>query len=60
MAGQRKILFSNHRVAALDVAPDGKRFLVAEDPLPAERPRLDIVVHWAGEVQRKGKEAAAQ
>ena len=60
VAGQAKVLFANHRVAAYDVARDGKRFLVAEDPLPAERPRLDIVVHWTDEVQRKVKEAGAQ
>ena len=47
-------------MAAWDVTRDGKRFLVAEDPLPAERPRLDIVVHWTDEVPRKVKEAGAQ
>jgi hypothetical protein len=58
VAGQPKVLFNNHRVAAYDVTSDGKRFLIAEDPIPAERPRLDIVVHWNDEVQRKVKEAA--
>ncbi len=60
VAGQPKVLFSNHRISGWDVARDAKRFLVVEDPRPEERPRLDIVVHWTDEVQRKVKEAAAQ
>jgi serine/threonine protein kinase/Tol biopolymer transport system component len=60
VAGQPKVLFANHRLVAFDVARDGNRFLVAEDPNPEERPRLDIVVHWTDEVQRKVKEAGVQ
>ena len=58
VADQPKVLFANHRVIAFDVARDGKRFLVAEDPNPAAQPGLDVVVHWSAEVRRKVREAA--
>ena len=57
VAGQPKLLFDNHRVIAFDVAPDGKRLLVAEDPNPGEQTRLDVVIQWAAEVRRKLEEA---
>jgi hypothetical protein len=58
VAGQPKVLFTNHRVIAYDVARDGKRLLVAEDPNPSAQPGLDVVVNWSAEVRRKVKEAA--
>ncbi|MDP9194509.1 MAG: protein kinase, partial [Acidobacteriota bacterium] len=58
VAGQPKVLFTNHRVFAYDVARDGKRLLVAEDPNPAAQPGLDVVVNWSAEVRRKVEEAA--
>jgi Tol biopolymer transport system component len=57
VAGQPAVLFANHRVIVYDVARDGKRFLVAEDPNPAAQPRLDVVVNWSAEVRRKLREA---
>ena len=57
VAGQPRLLFDNHRVFAFDVARDGKRFLVAEDPNPGAQTRLDVVVQWAAEVRRKLEEA---
>jgi eukaryotic-like serine/threonine-protein kinase len=53
VAGTPKVLFDNHRIVFLDVAPDGKRFLVAEDANPGAPPRLDVVVNWLSEVRRK-------
>ena len=56
--GQPKTLFANHRVIAFAVARDGKRLLVAEDPNPGSQPRLDVVVNWGAEVQRKMNDAS--
>ena len=58
VTGQPKVLFANHRVFTYDVARDGKRLLVAEDPNPAAHPALDVVVGWSAEVRRKVAEAA--
>ena len=58
VAGPPNVLCANHRVIAYDVARDGKRFLVAEDPNPAAQPGLDVVLNWSAEVRRKVKEAA--
>ncbi|MFI5026381.1 MAG: protein kinase [Solirubrobacterales bacterium] len=55
--GEPKVLFENHRVIAFDAARDGRRFLIAEDPNPGAQTRLDVVVHWFAEVQRKLAEA---
>jgi len=55
--GEPRVLFENHRLITFDAARDGQRFLVAEDPNPGAPPRLDVVVHWFDEVQRKVKEA---
>jgi len=55
--GEPRVLFENRRVIAYDAARDGKRFLIAEDPNPGAQPRLDVVVHWSAEVQRKVAEA---
>jgi hypothetical protein len=44
-------------VIAFDVARDGKRLLVAEDPNPGVQTRLDFVVQWSAEVRRKVEEA---
>src|SRR5262249_16648593 len=52
VVGEPKVLFDNHRVAWFDAARDGKRFLVAEDPNPGVRSRLDVVVNWFAEVER--------
>ena len=60
VAGQPRVLFDNHRVAVFDVARDGKRFLVAEDPNPGAHAQLDVVVNWFAEVRRKVEEAGAQ
>jgi Protein kinase domain/WD40-like Beta Propeller Repeat len=57
VVGEPEVLFENHRVLAFDAARDGKRFLVAEDPNPGAQTRLDVVVHWFAEVQRKIAEA---
>jgi serine/threonine protein kinase/Tol biopolymer transport system component len=57
IAGPPNVLFANHRVIAFDVARDGKRLLVAEDPNPAAQPGLDVVVNWSAEVRRKVREA---
>jgi len=57
VAGQPRVLFANHRVIAYDVTRDGKRFLVAEDPNPAAKPRLDVVTNWSASVRRKLEEA---
>jgi len=57
--GEPKMLFGNHHVFAFDVAADGKRFLVAEDPSPAGQTRLDAVLGWSAEVHRKLLEAHA-
>jgi hypothetical protein len=54
--GTPKVLFENHRIVAYDASPDGRRFLVAEDPTRAAEPRLDVVVNWFGEVERKATE----
>jgi hypothetical protein len=55
--GEPRVLFENHRLITFDAARDGKRFLVAEDPNPGAQPRLDVVVHWFAEVERRVKEA---
>jgi hypothetical protein len=53
VAGQPKLLFDHPRILAFDVASDGKRLLVAEDPNPGAQTRLDVVTQWSAEVQRK-------
>ncbi len=53
VVGEPKVLFENHRILVFDVARDGKRFLVVEDPNPGAQTRLDVVVNWFAEVQRK-------
>jgi len=51
--GDPKILFENRHILLFDVARDGDRFLVAEDPNPGAQSRLDLVVNWFAEVERK-------
>ncbi len=53
VTGPARVLFANHRAIAFDVARDGKRLLMIEDPNPQAQPRLDMVVGWTDEVQRK-------
>jgi hypothetical protein len=55
--GQPQVLFANRRVIAYDVARDGRRLLVAENPNPEARGQLDVVVHWSDELSRKVAEA---
>ena len=57
--GEPRVLFENRRVITFDAARDGRRFLVAEDPNPGALPRLDVVVHWFAEVERRVAEARA-
>ena len=57
VVGEPKVLFENHRILVFDVARDGKRFLVVEDPNPGAQTRLDVVVNWFAEVQRRVEEA---
>jgi len=57
VVGEPKVLFENRRVIAFDAARDARRFLIAEDPNPGAQTRLDVVVHWTAEVQRKITEA---
>ena len=59
IAGTPKVLFENHEIFVFDVARDGKRFFVAENPNPGAQPKLDIAVNWFAEVRRKVREAKA-
>ncbi len=59
VVGAPRALFETHQILAYDVARDGKRFLVAEDPNPAAQPALDVAVNWFAEVRRKVREARA-
>ena len=49
----------NHEIFAFDVAHDGKRFIVAEDPNPGAQTRLNMTINWFSEVKRKLREAKA-
>jgi len=57
--GTPKVLFENHEIYWYDVARDGKRFFVAENPNPGMGSHLDIVLSWSSEVKRKVQEAKA-
>ncbi len=58
-AGAPRTLFENHEIFAFDVAHDGKRFIVAEDPNPGAQTRLNMTINWFSEVKRKLREAKA-
>ncbi len=55
--GAPQVLFENHEIYYYDVARDGKRFLVAENPNPGLSSHLDVVLNWFSEVTRKVQEA---
>jgi hypothetical protein len=57
--GTPHVLFENHEIYWYDVARDGKRFFVAENPNPGMSSHLDVVVNWFSEVTRKVQEAKA-
>ncbi|HET7292423.1 MAG TPA: protein kinase, partial [Vicinamibacteria bacterium] len=59
MVGTPQVLFEGHRIVTFDAAPDGRRFLVAENPAPGAQHRLEVVVNWFAEVRRKVAEARA-
>lgn len=56
-AGTPRALFESHEIYYYDVARDGRRFFVAENPNPGMSSHLDVVVNWFSEVKRKVQES---